>query len=304
MKIFISTSSFAKLDPRPAEMLKEAGCTFDLNPHGRALTEEEIARILREGEYVGLLAGLEPLNEDVLKGAKGLKIISRIGVGISNVDLDAAQELGIAVRNTPGVLNDAVAELTLGLIIDGMRKISLCDRRMRAGTWKKEMGALVKGKRVGVIGLGDIGSRVAELLDAVGARVMFTDTAEKPDAPFECTDLERILKECDIISLHCGGEQPILTAREFDLMKDGAAVVNMARGKLVDESALLDALQNGKVSFAALDVFGKEPYEGPFKQMDNVILTPHIGSYAREARVEMEKQAVLHLLETFRSQDD
>jgi len=297
MKIFISTSSFAKLDPRPAEMLKEAGCTFDLNPHGRALNEEEIAQILEEEGYDGLLAGLEPLTENVFKRASGLKVVSRIGVGITNVDLDAAEKRGIAVRNTPGVLNDAVAELTLGLIIDGMRKISLCDRRMRAGTWKKEMGALVKGKRAGIIGLGDIGNRVAELLEGMGARVMFTDTAEKPDASFERTDLERILKECDIISLHCGGEQPILTAREFDLMKDGVMVVNMARGKMVDEPALLDALQNGKVGFAALDVFGKEPYEGPLKEMDNVVLTPHIGSYAREARVEMEKQAVLHLLE-------
>jgi len=295
-KVFISTTTFAQEDPSILQGLAKAGIMYTLNLHQRRLNEAEITEILVKGGYIGLLAGLEPLTKSVLTQAKNLKVISRVGVGIDNVDVLAAKKFGIKVYNTPGVLTDTVAELTLGLMLAALRKISLQDRQMHQGSWDKKMGALLKGKTVGIVGFGQIGMRVADLALAFGAKIILTDLRKIKKAKTKQVGLAQLIKSADIISLHCSGKDCVLGDKEINAAKQGVIIVNTARGQLIDEAALLNGLSSGKIASAALDVFEQEPYQGELCKHEHVILTPHIGSYAKEARIMMEKDAVANLI--------
>ncbi len=295
-KIFIATSSFGDGDPSVFKVLKKTGCTHVLNPHRRKLNEGEITGILQEGGYQGLLAGLEPLNSRVFAAVPQLKVISRVGVGLDNVDQKAARSAGIKVYNTPGVLTDAVAELALGLMLDALRKISLQDRRMRAGQWEKHTGGLLKGKVVGIAGFGSIGRRVAQLVQAFGASVIFTDVRKITLPGAKQVVFASLLRSADVISLHSSGTGCLIGDAEIKKLRPGVILVNTARGGLIEEEALFKGLSSGRIACAALDVFTEEPYAGKLLMADNVILTPHIGSYAREARVLMEMMAVENLI--------
>ena len=299
-KVFISTTTFGDDDPSILKELAKAKISTTMNPHARRLNETEIADILVKGQYDCLLAGLEPLTENVLSQAKTLKVISRVGVGLDNVDQVAAKKLGIKVFNTPGVLTDAVSELTVGLILAALRKIALLDRKMHAGLWDKKMGALFKGKTVGIVGFGNIGARVADLALAFGANVIFTDVRKVKKAKTKQVGLAQLIKSADIVSLHCSGKDCVIGQKEIQAMKEGIIIINTARGSLIDEKALLNGISSGKVACAGLDVFPEEPYKGELLKQDNVILTPHVGSYAREARIMMEKAAVEHLIKFFK----
>jgi len=161
------------------------------------------------------------------------------------------------------------------------------DKEMRAGIWKKRMGNLLKGKDVGIIGLGRIGKKTAKLLTPFGCVLSYYDMflfQEFKDLKIKKLELDELLQKSDIITIHVSGkyDQPLLGTRELEMIKKGSWIVNVARGGVVDEKALFDALLDGRLAGAALDVFEEEPYDGPLKQLDNVILTPHIGSYARE----------------------
>lgn len=291
MKVFISTTTFAEYSQRPLDLLKERKVDFDLNSNKRKLGEEEIRGILSTGAYSGLIAGTEPLTQKVLESAKNLKVISRVGVGMDNVDLEAAKRLKIKVFNTPDVLTDAVAELTLGLMLCCLRKISLQDRDIRNGVWKKQMGQLLKGKTVGLIGFGRIGQRVGQLVNAFGARIIFYDIKNEKSAT-----LEELIRSVDIISIHAGSKDSLIGEKEIELMKQGVILVNTSRGAAINEKDLLEGLKSGKVSAAGLDVFESEPYSGQLKNLDNVVMTAHTGSYAKESRQAMEVEAVENLL--------
>ena len=300
-KIAISTTSFAEFDNLPLQLLKDSGFEIVLNPYGRKLSGDEVVEIAADA--AGLIAGTEPLDGFVLEKLPKLRCISRCGVGMDNVDLKTAGQLGIKVLNTPFGPTLAVAELTVGLILDLLRKATLMDREMRAGIWKKRMGNLLNDKRVGIIGFGRIGQKTGELLKFLGCEVSYYDTMTV-DTEFRIKrlELDKLLRESDIVTIHVSGkyEKPLLGAKELDMMKDGAWLINVARGGAVDEEALFNSLKDGRLAGAALDVFKKEPYDGPLKELDNVILTPHIGSYAKEARVEMEIQAAKNLVEGLR----
>jgi D-3-phosphoglycerate dehydrogenase len=297
-RIFISTTSYGKYDDAPLKALTDKGLDVKLNPHGRKMTVPECIEIYQDIE--GLIAGTEPLTEEVMKSAKRLKVISRCGTGLDNVDLDSAKRLGIKVFNTPDAPTLPVAELTVGLILDLLRRVSRMDRDLKAGRWEKMMGNLLYGKKVGIIGFGRIGQKVAELLSAFGAELAYCDI--KPGSfNIKCSGMEfqEILGWADIVTLHLSvaAEQcPVIGSEQIRLMKEGAWLVNVSRGGVVDEGALYHALKDGHLSGAALDVFDKEPYKGPLKELNNVILTPHIGSYAKEARVRMELEASDNLL--------
>jgi D-3-phosphoglycerate dehydrogenase len=254
---------------------------------------------------VGVIAGTESLDRSVLENLPCLRIISRCGAGIENIDLAAAGEMNIKVVNTPFGPTLAVAELTVGLILDLLRKTTFMDREMRGGIWKKHMGNLLRGKRVGIIGFGRIGQKTGELLGTFGCAIGYYDniTIEGwKDLKIKRMEMDELLRESDIVTIHVSGkyEKPLLGAKEIEMMKKGTWLVNVARGGVVDEEALLNALRNGRLAGAALDVFEKEPYNGPLKKLENIILTPHIGSYAKEARVEMEMQAAKNLIEGLR----
>jgi D-3-phosphoglycerate dehydrogenase len=296
MKVFVSTSSFAKYDDLPVRLLKDAGLDIQLNPYGRKLATDECLSLYRDID--GLIAGTETLTADVLKSAKKLKAISRCGAGIDNIDLKVARQQRIKVFSTPDSPTVAVAELTVGLMLTLLRHIPGGDRDIRAGKWKKRMGNLLQGKKVGIIGFGRIGQKVAELVFGFGAQVVYCDPAVNR-TDYTRMSLDKLLSQSDIVSLHLSGggnDAPLLRDRELRSMKKGSWIINCARGGVVDEEALYRVLQQGWLSGAAVDVFQQEPYTGPLAKLDNIILTPHIGSYAVESRVDMEVQAAKNLI--------
>lgn len=298
-KVLVSTSSFGKHDSAPLDKLKTAGLDVELNPYGRKLTLEETIALYQD--KIGVIAGTEPITDEVISQAKGLRVISRCGTGMDNVDFEAAKKHGIIVVNTPDGPTLAVVELTVGFILALLRKICEMDRDIRCGVWKKKMGNLLAGKDVGIIGYGRIGQSVGKVLMAMGCRVRFADTVVK-SCPLgcECVPFEEIFSRCDIICLHVSGdytESPLIGKNEISKMKKGALIVNCARGGAIDEEALYEALKNGGLGGVALDVFAEEPYRGKLGNLPNTILTPHIGSYAMEARIAMELQSVDNLIE-------
>jgi len=297
MKIAITTSSFAQFSSEPLQLLDEQGITYVLNPHGRKLIEGETVELLQG--CIGVAAGTEPLTPEVMDALPELKVISRCGTGMDNVDLKGAADRGIIVRNTPDGPTLAVAELTLGYALDLMRQITRMDRELRSGVWKKRMGNTLQGKKLGIIGFGRIGSMVADVFAPFGVEVAFSDLIVESNK-FKKMSLAELLLWADILSLHCtrgAGECSLLGEEQLRTMKPGGWIINASRGGLVDEDALYQLLQSGHLAGAAIDVFEREPYVGPLTELDTVILSPHIGSYAKESRIQMEIDTIKNLLD-------
>lgn len=297
-KILVAVSSFAKCGRQPLDTLEASGFQILHNPYGRRLKAEEVISMGRE--CVGILSGLEPLNKDVLMKLPKLKVISRIGVGLDNIDEEAAKSQGILIYSTADSHVQAVAELAVGLLLDLLRKIALMDRRIRAGEWKRIPGRLLQGKTIGILGLGRIGKRVAELLTGFGVSLLATDIAQDymwlKQKKVGMVGLEELLKNSDILMLHLSGNKCVIGENELQMMKKGVYIVNVSRGSVIDETALVAALAGGRVAAAALDVFNSEPYQGALTKFENVLLTPHIGSYTEESRLKMETEAARNLL--------
>lgn len=293
-EIAITTSSFAKDKPEILDMIPSL-YQVTMNPHGRTLKAEELVTLASNS--VGIIAGTEKYDEFVFSQLPRLKVISRVGVGMDSIDHAAAKAHKVKLFNTPYGPTQAVAELVIGLILSLLRRTHAMDRELRQEKWKKEMGNLLFGKNVGIVGMGRIGRRVAELVHAFGAKVMFVDV----DAHAKCDNathipLDDLLRWSDIVTLHCSAKCKLLGAPELKIMKKGSWLINAARGTLIDEAALLESLESGHLAGAALDVFEQEPYFGPFTKLSNVIVTPHIGSYATESRIQMEVDAIQNLL--------
>jgi D-3-phosphoglycerate dehydrogenase len=269
-----------------------------LNPYKRKLSEQEASELLTE-DVIGMIAGVEPLSKKVLAGTKNLKVISRCGVGMDSVDLDAAKNLGILVTNTPDAPTIPVAELTMAHILNLLRHVSLVNEQIRDSKWEPKMGALLNGKTVGIIGYGRIGRKVASLAQAFGANILVFDIFPVTSSDnIKQVDLNQVLINSDIISLHLPytiDNHHIISTEQFALMKPTALVLNISRGGLINEAALLEALLNNRIAGAGIDAFENEPYSGPLCQLPNVLLTAHMGSYAKEARYIMEQDAVKNL---------
>jgi len=298
LSILVSTSSFAKYDKSPFMQLKKWGLKAVMNPYRRRLTKREVLSLLKG--KVGLLGGTEPIDRDVIDSAKELKVISRIGVGLDNIDLPYAKQKGILIFAADGIVTESVAELTIGLIIDCLRGISYVDRELRAGRWEKYMGRLLYGKTVGIIGMGNIGKRVAEILTkGFCCNVVYYDPYVVIKR-FKKVKLAELLQMSDIISLHISGSTKIITDNNIDLIKKGAVLINTSRSYAVDEKALRRGIRKGRFFSVGLDVFWEEPYFGDLVRLENSVFTPHIGSYAKECRVKMEMQAVDNLIKGLR----
>ena len=301
-KVLITTSSFSLGNFAQAKSLHDAGISIEVNPHGRRLSEDEVAELVAT-DVIAILAGLEPLTDRVLSNAKSLRVIARCGTGLDSVDLQAASRLGIDVFNTPDAPTQAVAELTIAHMLNSLRHISTTDSNMRSGKWTPTMGSLLATKTVGLIGVGRIGSAVAKLAQAFGARVIGFDPVVSSHNSVELLSLDEVLNQADIVSLHVpinDQTQHILNANTISRMKPGSIVVNVSRGGLIDESALHDALKSQHLSGAALDCFEDEPYSGPLLQIPGVHVTAHMGSYARETRDLMEVEASTNLVNGLR----
>ncbi len=301
-KVLITTSSFSLGNFAQAKSLHDAGISLEMNPHGRRLSEDEVAELVAT-DVIAILAGLEPLTDRVLSSAKSLRVIARCGTGLDSVDLQAASRLGIDVFNTPDAPTQAVAELTIAHMLNSLRHVSTTDSNMRSGKWTPTMGSLLATKTVGLIGVGRIGSAVAKLAQAFGARVIGFDPVVSSHNSVELLSIEDVLNQADIVSLHVpinDQTHHILNASTISRMKPGSIVVNVSRGGLIDESALHDALKSQHLSGAALDCFEDEPYSGPLLQIPGVHVTAHMGSYARETRDLMEVEASTNLVNGLR----
>ena len=301
MIVAISTSSFAAESSGPLDRLRQLGFEVRLNPHGRQLTPDEAHGFL-DG-VVGLIAGTEKLGGDCLRAHPQLKVISRVGVGIDNVDLAAARELGIAVHNTPDAHVDAVAELTLAGLMAALRLVPDCHAGIRAGTWKKPMGRLLRGKTVGLVGFGKVARALARLLGPFECPILamdpVLDEAAAASLNARYVELDALLRSSDIVSLHlpyAKSAHHLIGAAQLAGMREDAVLVNTSRGGLVDEDALAAHLRSHPRALAYLDCFEKEPYAGPLREIPSCILSAHIGSYARESRERMESEAVDNLV--------
>lgn len=297
LQVVLGPSSFGKEDRTPLEQLTKHGIDVIPNPVGRRLTEDEISALIQSVD--GLVAGLEPLTERVLASATRLRAIARVGIGMDNVDIQAAQKRGIKVSNTPDRPADAVAEMTLAAMLTLCRWIPSMDAALHQGRWTKKIGISLRGTKVLVVGYGRTGRRVAALLRAFGSQILVYDPFVRVEpAPgeewFDC--LGKALASAEIVTLHAGGKERIIGAEEFGRMRDGTILLNSARGELVDESELLLALDSGKLRAAWLDVFSVEPYQGKLIEYPQVLLTPHASTYSVQCRRDMELEAVNNLL--------
>ncbi len=299
--IFIATSSFAKESQKPIQIIKEAKYNIKTNPFGRKLTKEELEICAINSK--GIIAGTENYDFKSINKLKNLKVISRLGSGMDNIDSKIITDTNIKVLKTFTTPAPAVAELTLGLIINVARNISKNHHKIMNGIWEKEMGFLAQGKTLGIIGLGIIGKTLVELVRGFNFNILAFDLNEdqrfKNEHDITYCDIETLMKKSDIITLHLNlsnDTKNFINKEKLKLMKPSAIIINASRGEIIDEEALYNSLIGNELFGAGIDVFHNEPYQGKLAELDNVVLTPHIGSYAKETRIEMEIEASKNLI--------
>ena len=246
--------------------------------------------------YDGLIVrSATKVTKEVIENAKNLKVVGRAGAGVDNIDINAAKEKNIIVMNTPGGNTNATAEHTLALLLSLSRKISKADLTTHKGEWAKKSlkGNEIKGKTIGIIGFGNVGKRFAQMCNALGLKVLIYsktfDRIRNEFSDYVSCDLNKILKEADIISFHCKPNpdgSSIISAKEINIMKKNVLIINTARGNLVSEIDLKDAIKNNTIGGVALDVFEEEPAKNNILfGLDNVLLTPHIAASTAEAQI-------------------
>lgn len=298
MKVVVGASSFAGSSDKAINMLLEKGIEVIKNPYGRKMTEDEIIGHLKGAD--GLLAGLEPLTERVFQNAPQLKAVARIGIGMDNVDIEAAKKHNIKVSNTPDAPTEAVAEMALAALLTIGHEIIPSNEDVHNGVWKKRIGFSLKGLNVLLVGYGRIGRRFGEHLRYFGSNIIVYDPFQ-PEISEK--NLEHALTKADVVTVHASGNEEILSPDMFSYMKDGVVILNCSRGPLINEDALFESLKSKKVSNFWGDVFWQEPYTGKLLDCENAVLTPHISTYNSLCRESMETEAVKNILEDLYSVD-
>jgi len=304
MKILVTPTSFGPSSKSgPKDRLLAFTDEVVYNPLARPLTEDELIPLIQGCD--GYLAGLDFITVKALERADKLRAISRYGIGCDRVDLEAAGKRGIWVTNTPGANSDAVADLTLGLMLAVARAIPLLDKSVKQGEWVRRTGIELGGKTLGILGFGAIGKKVAMRASGFGMRVNafdpFMDEAYAEKTGVTVVTLEQALAGSDFISLHLPlneSTRNIISGEAIDMMKPGAIVVNTSRGGLIDEHELYKALDSGRLGGAAMDVYEKEPPDlnDPLYLLPNVVTTPHTGAHTVEATLNMAEMAVDNLI--------
>jgi len=299
-KIAITPRSLSSKEQPAFDDLRKAGYEVIFPTPGRQPSLQELSEFLPS--CVGYLAGVEPVPGEILRQCPHLKVISRNGVGVDNIDLAAAEKLGIAVEKTGAANSRGVAELAITLMLAGLRSVSWSDRGVKNGAWSRQEGIEIEGRVLGVIGCGQIGRLVVVMAMGLGMRVVafdtFQDDAFKPGGDFQYVALDELLSLSDVITLHCPpGDKPLIDAEALARMKNGVFMVNTARAALVDEQAVLGAIGSGKLRGFATDVYEHEPPElSQLLLHDRVITTPHIGGYTKESVQRATESAVKNLL--------
>jgi D-3-phosphoglycerate dehydrogenase len=288
-RVLSTSPTFGHYVAEPVDYLKNRGYSVDLIPRGKKFSEEEMIRIM--ADYDAAIVGVEKMTAAVIQAAKKLRIIAKHGAGVDNIDVEAATARGIVVTSAPGTNSDSVADLTLGLFLSLARRIPFADQSIRTGGWPRLVGFQLFKKVLGIIGLGDIGKRVAKRAAgfemSVNAYDVVRDDAFARQWGITYLPLDELLASADFISIHVPSIPATLKMigeRELRLMKKEAFLVNISRGDVVDEEALCRVLKERGIQGAALDVFSSEPpKESPLFALDNVVLSPHMGAYTYEA---------------------
>ncbi len=312
-KIFISTSSFGEVSEYPIEKLRSEGYEVEFNPHGRKLTADEINELAIDCD--ALIAGTEDLSI-LIKNTRKIRIISRVGVGTDSVPLKQCKDKGIKVTNTPDAVTSAVAELTISLILCLYRDIHNTNHNVKSLNWKKSLGSSIEGSVIGIAGFGKIGQYVANILIGFNPKeiiIVDPDDKEKELSKYNKNSnvirqasKEVMLENSDVISLHLPYTDTTvgyISKDELSKMKKSSILINTSRGNIIDEKDLFNALKNNEIKSVALDVYSEEPYTGPLIELENILLTSHIGSYTSSCRLKMESQAVDEVIRFFNKQE-
>lgn len=306
-KILVALQAYSKYSETPLKILQESGADIVLNELGHRLNKEEISQL--GSDCNGIIAGIEPYDKNVLSKLTKLECISRCGVGIDNIDLNEAKKKNITILNTPNVVIQPVAEMTIAMTFDILRLLTFHTNILKAGEWNKKAGHLLYGRKIGIIGLGKIGERVAEMFTALNADVYGSDLYPDKDWAkknnVKILPVEKLMGMVDILSLHVSTNAKksfFLGKNELNSLKKGCILINTSRGQVVDEKALYSVLKSGHLGGAGLDVFANEPTVGPLKELDNVVLTPHISTLTEESRTKMEIESAQNLLKHFKYQ--
>ncbi len=287
-RVLIASRSFGKATPDVFDRLKGLGAEVVLNPLERAPTEADMVALIKDVDV--LISGTEPVNARVFEAANKLKGIAKHGVGYENIDLAAAKNRNIPVAIAGGTITNSVADMTMALLLALARKIPLGDRAVKEGRWPRAVGVELKGKQLGIVGLGQIGKAVCRRAKGFEMDVIACDTYHDSDFAaqwqVQYVELDILLKTADFVSLHAPGgaeTRRLIDSNRLALMKPTAYLINTARGELVDEGALFEALKHDRLAGAALDVFEVEPPgANPLFGLDNFIAAPHSAGQTNE----------------------
>ena len=290
-KVLVTARAFGRFSQEPYEILERSGCETAPNPwKGQKLSEAQLLTLV--GDVDALICGEDEVTARVIEAAKNLKVISKFGVGVDKIDIGAASACGVAVCNTPGANSESVADMAFCLMLGIARQLPRTDAEVRQGLWQSIIGCELYRKTIGIVGLGRVGRAVAKRAKGFSMRVIGFDEypdpqwAEKEDVSL--VDMDTLLRESDFISLHLPSlpsTRGFIGAGELGRMKPTAYLINTARGEVVDEAALCDALRDGKLAGAGLDVFAQEPPDpaSPLLGLPNVVLAPHVAAHTVEA---------------------
>ena len=298
MKALITTIPFGEKNKLPLDLLEEAKIEYLINPTGKKITEQGLVELIPDFDFI--IAGTEPITDNVMSQGHNLKLISRVGIGLDSVDLDAAKHRGIAVSYTPDAPSPAVSELTLGLMLSLLRNIHVSNLNMHHGNWYRFIGRRLSDVTVGLIGVGRIGNGVIQRLTALGCKQLLLNDMYKEEnrlnsqENLQWVDKDTIYREADIISIHTPlteSTKYMIGKKELECMKADALLVNTARGSIIKEDDLYEVMKNGHLGGVAIDVFEEEPYGGKLSEIDRCLLTSHIGPMTVDCRTQMEIEA-------------
>ena len=292
-KVFIATSSFSELTTSVKAIAKKKNFLFKKNPLKKKLTSDQLVKYAKDCNYI--IAGTEIYNQKTLDKLTKLKYIFRLGSGIDNLDIDYLKKKKIKFKKSIVTPEIAVAELIVGYIFSIYRHIVDHNNDLKNKIWKKRMGSILNGKTLGIIGYGKVGKYLYKLLKDFGVKILVND---KKKINIENTNINKLIKKSDIISLNTNlySKEKLLDKKKLKLCKKNCIIINTSRPEVIDYDYLYLMLKTKKILGAGLDVFMKEPYLGKLTNLDNVILTPHIGSYSKEIRSKMEKEALKNIL--------
>ena len=306
VKVLVTATNYSNLCAEAKKLLESNNCEVIENPFGRPMTFDELKVYVPEADAA--VVGVDTWNESVFRIAPSLKVISRFGVGVDNIDIEKAREFGIKVTNAAGKNSNAVAELTIGLILSAMRNIHTLHQTTRQGRWDRLVGEELISRKVGLLGFGNIAQKVARKLSGFDVEITAYDKYPNLEVAqklgVNITSCELVLQQSDIVCMLLPSIEEtrhFMNEKTFSLMKDKAYFINTARGALVDEKALFSVLQSGKLSAAAIDVYEREPStaNNPLFTLHNIVTTPHTAAETYETYHEIGLFTAQAILDVF-----